>query len=38
MAAISPPPRRARDTWWLVGMGLGTALGTAGCYLIAHFI
>jgi hypothetical protein len=37
MAAVSPT--RTPPAWvGNVGIGLGTVLGAAGCYLLAHFL
>ena len=40
MAAISPSSRRTTPPAWVgtVGIALGTGLGAAACYLLAHVL
>jgi hypothetical protein len=40
MAAVSPTPPRTRPPAWIgtVGIALGTGLGAAACYLLAHLL
>jgi hypothetical protein len=40
MAAVSPTPRRATPPAWIgaVGIALGTGLGAAACFALAHLL